>query len=102
VPVPGSNEPGAATWGTGSGVLLTMAGAENFEVLFAGSVAVAVTKLAPSGGGGARKVNAAKPAPSVLTVWVPRKKRPDGPFAMLAKNSIVNVVFGLLVRVPFT
>jgi hypothetical protein len=47
--------------------------AENSEVLFIGSVAVAVTKLVPFGGSGPKKVNAAKPAPFVFTLWEPRK-----------------------------
>lgn len=76
--------------------------AENSEVLFFGLVAVAVRARVPTGGSGPWKAKATTPAVFVVTVRDPRYTWPDGPLASLAKNSIVNVVSGVLKREPET
>src|SRR5438105_216180 len=74
---------------------------ENSEVLPAGSVAVAVTRVRTEG---TVTLKLALPAPSVVTVVDVRNVRPSPlPFALhvaLSKNSMVNVVAGLLFSVP--
>src|SRR5579862_3544466 len=97
--------PAAGLLATGavSGALLEAwlrRGGLNSEVLLWGSVAVAVKKGELFGGNGPRKVNVAVPLAFVITFWKPRRKRPEGALTSLAKNSILNSVFGKLVRIP--
>ena len=68
--------------------------------MFPGSVAVAVMNRIPGDALGARKLKVAMPAKLVCTVSVPRKMRPDASLALFPKNSIVNFVNGLELRVP--
>jgi hypothetical protein len=78
--------------------------AENSDVLAAGSVAVAVNTVSPTGSANVAGPKATLPLPSVVTFWKPRKclpsPKPDVEHAGLPKNSTRNVVFGVLFSVP--
>ena len=63
-----------------------VAAAENSEVLFRASVAVAVMYVSPSPGNAPTKVNTARPAAFVLTCSEPSNTLPDDPLVLLAKN----------------
>jgi hypothetical protein len=78
--------------------------AENSDVLFEGSVAVATTALPSVTPKGSDALIAALPLPSVVTLEKPIRVVPS-PFpepsqAALEKNSIRNVLFAVLLSVP--
>ena len=84
----------------------TVRQAENSDVLFAGSVAVAVITLPTDTGTGRMAVNPFEQLPSVVTILSPRYVCPS-PFPVgsqegLAKNWIRKTVFALLLSVPST
>ncbi len=90
--------------GVGVGPAAAEKHAENSDVLFAGSVAVAVTTVSPGGIANAGVVKLALHVASVVTSMNPRNVRPwpkpDAPQAEFEKNSRRYVVLAMLFSVP--
>src|SRR6185295_5496061 len=81
----------------------TVRHAENSDVLFDGSVAVAVIGCPPAAAG-SNAVKLTLPAPSVVTRSAPSNESPSplpvGSHAAFEKNSSRNAVFAVLFNVP--
>ena len=87
-----------------SAAAATVMHAENSEVLFVGSVAVATTTLPAGTLTGSVTLIVAFPLPSVVTLLEPRNAvpspLPEASQAAFEKNSILNAVLAVLFRVP--
>ena len=100
-----SSRPGVAVGvGVGGGPPVTWTQPENSDVFPFGSVAVAVTTAPPATITGKVTVMLAVQVPLVVTIAKPRKvcpsPLPDESHAALEKNSILNVVLAVLLRLP--